>query len=315
MKALIAGGAGFIGSHLCDALLSKGYDVICVDNLLTGSRNNITHLLDNHKFQFIEHDVVNKLPDNVYADEVYHLASPASPNIHSDKSYHALPFETMLANTTGTWQLCEFAGKNNATLFYASTSEAYGDPKEHPQKETYRGNVSTTGPRSVYDEAKRFGETIVAANVRYKNLDGRIVRIFNTYGPRMSIDDGRVTIEFISKALKNEPLPIFGKGNQTRAFCYISDMISGILAVMGCDEVRGQVINLGSPDEFTVNEFAAKVKEVTGSQSEITYPEALPQDDPLKRQPDINKAKEVLNWEPKVSLEEGIRRMVEWLKG
>ncbi len=311
---MVAGGAGFLGSNLCKKLLDLGYEVICVDNLLTGFRENIEDLQKNPNFKFIEFDVTNGLPEDLVADEVYHLASPASPNIHSPKSYHALPFETMLVNTQGTWKLCEFALKQKAKLLYTSSSEAYGDPLEHPQTEEYKGNVSTTGPRSVYDEAKRFGETIVAAFVRSKGLDGRIVRPFNTYGPHMAVDDGRLVIEFIKAALKNEPFPVFGDGTQTRSFCYVDDLIEGFYKAMTSPNTTGQVYNLGNPGEFTVLELAEVLKRITTSSSEIEFKEALPKDDPLKRRPDISKSKTQLNWEPKVPLEEGLKKFIDYLQ-
>lgn len=314
MKALVAGGAGFIGSHLCDALLEKGYEVICVDNLLTGSKKNVAHLEGNDHFQFIDHDVRNPIPDLVSADFVYHLASPASPNHHSKKSYHSLPFETMLVNTRGTMKLADFALQNHAKFLFASTSEVYGDPLEHPQKEEYRGNVSTTGPRSIYDESKRFGETITAAFVRSKNLDGRIIRIFNTFGPRMAEDDGRAVIEFLTRALGNDLLPIFGDGKQTRSFCYISDLVEGIIKAMEIDGTINEVINLGNPNECTILDLANRIKELTGSNSEIVFAEPVPKDDPQQRSPDITKAKQMLHWEPKISLEEGLKKLIESLK-
>lgn len=314
MKILIAGGAGFLGSHLCEKLLGLNHQVLCIDNLLTGNKNNITHLLNNPNFKFLEFDVINQLPKNLEADQVYHLASPASPNIHSSKSYHALPFQTMLVNTEGTWNLAEFAAGNGAKFLFTSTSEVYGDPLEHPQRESYRGNVSTTGPRSVYDEAKRFGETITTAFIRSKNLDGRIVRIFNTYGPKMALDDGRVVIEFILAALQNKPIPIFGDGRQTRSFCFVDDLVEGLVKAMDTEGTKGEIFNLGNSTEFTVLELAQKVKELTCSKSEIKLVEKLPQDDPLKRRPDITKAKEVLGWEPKVNLEEGLKKTIEYIK-
>lgn len=313
MKIIVAGGAGFLGSHLCKRLLDQGNQVICLDNLLTGSLENIKPLQENSNFEFKKTDVSEKLPEDLKADQIYHLASPASPNLHSKKSYHALPFETMKVNTQGTWNLCELAFKCKAKILFASTSECYGDPLEHPQKEEYRGNVSTTGPRSVYDEAKRFGETIVAAYVRSKNLDGKIIRIFNTYGPGMSLDDGRVVIEFIQAALKNKPIPIFGDGTQTRSFCYVNDLIDGIIKVMNSDKSKGEIFNLGNPGEYTILELAETVKKITNSKSEISFVEELPKDDPLKRRPDITKAREVLGWEPKISLEEGLKKLLESL--
>ena len=310
---LITGGAGFIGSHLCKLFLEEGAHVICIDNLLTGSEENIAHLKSNPNFQFINADVSGKLPDSLEADQIYHLASPASPNAHSPKSYIAHPFETMLANTAGTWNLCELAVKLKAKFLFASTSEIYGDPTQHPQIEEYRGNVSTTGPRSVYDESKRFGETIVAAFNRSRNLDGRIIRIFNTYGPRMAQDDGRVVIEFMLAALKNKPFPVFGDGKQTRSFCYITDLIEGIVAAMERGE-KNQIYNLGNPDEFTILDLAQKVKEATKASSEVEFKAPLPSDDPLRRCPNIERAKEKLGWEPKVKLEEGLGLLYTYLK-
>lgn len=310
MRIIVTGGAGFLGSHLCDRLIESGHSVVCIDNLLTGSRENIDHLLKQPNFTFIDADVTKPLLQNLEADQIYHLASPASPNHDSLKSYHSLPFETMLVNSMGTWNLAYLATQLKAKFLFASTSEAYGDPLEHPQKEEYRGNVSTTGPRSVYDESKRFGETITAAFVRSKGLDGRIIRIFNTYGPRLSKDDGRVVTEFITAALKNEPLPVFGDGRQTRSFCYVSDLITGMIAAMNTEDTTGEVFNLGNPDEYTILELASKIKELTQSESEIKFAKELPEDDPLKRRPDITKAKQILNWEPKVGLEEGLTKYI-----
>lgn len=313
MKIIVTGGAGFLGSHLCEKFLASGHEVICLDNLITGSEKNIEHLKPNPNFKFINHDVSWGLPEGVEGEEIYHLASPASPNKNSPKSYIALPFETMKVNTMGTMKLCEQSIKSGAKFLFASTSETYGDPLEHPQKETYRGNVSTTGPRSVYDEAKRFGETITAAFVRSRGLDGRIIRIFNTYGPKMALDDGRVVIEFVKAALANEPFPIFGDGKQTRSFCYVSDMVEGIIAALEKGE-KGEVYNLGNPTEFTILELAEKVKQLTASASEVKTTEPLPEDDPLQRCPDIIKAKQKLGWEPKISLEEGLKLLIDYLK-
>lgn len=312
MKIIVTGGAGFLGSHLCEKLLELGHEVICVDNLLTGSRENIKHLAANPSFKFVEYDVINGLPDGVKAEGIYHLASPASPNKHNPKSYITLSFETMQVNTEGTWKLCEQATKLGAKFLFASTSEIYGDPLEHPQKESYRGNVSTTGSRAAYDEAKRFGETITSAFIRSKGLDGRIIRIFNTYGPRMA-DDGRVVIEFVKAALGNKPFPVFGDGKQTRSFCFVSDLVEGIVAVMEKGK-KGEVYNLGNPNEFTVLELAQKIKELTKSSSEPEFVEKLPQDDPLQRCPDITKAKQTLGWEPKVELAEGLTKLINYLK-
>lgn len=313
MKAVVTGGAGFLGSHLCDKLIETGNQVICIDNLLTGSMQNISHLKNNPNFKFINHDVVQSLPEDFLADQIYHLASPASPNQNSPKSYISHPFETMEVNTVATWRLCELAVKKNAKFLFASTSEVYGDPLEHPQKETYRGNVSITGPRSIYDEAKRFGETIVSAFIRSRGLNGRIIRIFNTYGPRMALDDGRVVIEFVLAALSNKPFPVFGNGKQTRSFCYIDDLIDGIVSAMEKGS-KGEVYNLGNPNEFSILELAEKVKQVTASSSEVEYKHTLPEDDPMQRCPDITRARQKLGWEPKVGLDEGLKKLIDYLK-
>jgi UDP-glucuronate decarboxylase len=313
-KVIVTGGAGFIGSHLCDSLLSLDHDVICIDNFLTGSDDNIVHLKNNPRFTFIHHDVINPLPDTLKAEFIFHLASPASPNHHSKISYHALPMETMLVNTTGTLNVLKFAQEQNAKFLFTSTSEVYGDPLEHPQKETYRGNVSTIGPRSVYDEAKRFGETLVSYFWREKNLDARIARIFNTYGPRMSSADMRMISIFVSEALANKPITIFGDGKQTRSLCYVSDTVDGLIRLMFRDQTRSEVVNIGSPDEHTVLQYAQIVKKLTDSASEIVFSEKLPEDDPLRRRADITKAKELLEWEPKVSLEEGLGKMIQYSK-
>lgn len=311
MKIVVTGGAGFLGSHLCTKLIEQGHEVICIDNLITGSEENISHLKSNPNFKFINADASWGLPEGVEADQIYHLASPASPNKDNLKSYIAHPFETMKVNTMGTMKLCEQAINLGAKFLFASTSEIYGNPLEHPQKETYNGNVSPVGPRSVYDESKRFGETITSAFVRSKNLDGRIVRIFNTYGPRMP-QDGRVVIEFVTATLQNKPLPVFGDGKQTRSFCYVSDMVDGIIAAME-KGMSGEVYNLGNPQEFSILELAEKVKELTGSRSEAEYHD-LPEDDPKQRCPDITKAKEKLGWEPRFGLEEGLEKLIMYTK-
>lgn len=314
MKILISGGAGFIGSHLCERLLEKNHEIICVDTFLTSSENNIAHLRGNKNFTFFEHNVINPLPDNIKADAVFHLASPASPNHHSPLSYHALPMETMMVNTTGTLELLTFAEKNNAKFLFASTSEVYGDPLEHPQQENYRGNVSTTGPRAVYDEAKRFGETLTAYFWRDKNLDARIVRIFNTYGPRMMKADMRMVVIFIQQALKNEPITIYGDGMQTRSLCYVDDTVEGLIRLMFHPNTAKEIVNIGSDQEHTVLEYATLIKNLVKSNSTIVHSEALPQDDPKKRKPDISKAKALLDWKPEVSLQEGLKKMIEYLK-
>ncbi len=311
---LIAGGAGFIGSHLCERLLAEKYKVICVDNLLTGSRSNIDHLQGKENFVFLNHNVIEPLPEMEHVDAVFHLASPASPNHHSKLSYHALPMETMLVNTRGTMELLKFTERNKAKFLFASTSETYGDPEIHPQPEEYRGNVSTTGPRAVYDEAKRFGETITSYFWREKDVDARIVRIFNTYGPRLSKEDMRMISIFIQQALKGEKITIFGDGQQTRSLCYIDDLIEGLVRLMFYPDTKGQIVNLGSTDEHTIQEYATIVKELTHSQSEIIHSEDLPEDDPVKRRPDISKAKRLLDWEPRVPLKDGLQKLIESYK-
>ena len=312
MKVIVTGAAGFLGSHLCDKLIERGDEVLAIDNLLTGDLKNLDQHKNNQNFSFLNQDVSKFFKTEFEADEVYHLASPASPNLQNPKSYHALPFETMMVNSMGTWLMSQIALEKKAKFLFASTSEVYGDPLEHPQKESYQGNVSTTGPRSVYDEAKRFGETITSAFVRSKKLDGRIVRIFNTYGPKMA-DDGRVVIEFVKAALANQPFPVFGDGKQTRSFMFVSDLVDGIILAMEKGG-KGEVFNLGNPNEFTILELAQKIKELTGSTSEIQQVEELPEDDPLKRCPDISKAKEKLGWEPKVELEEGLQKLITYLR-
>lgn len=319
MKVIVTGGAGFLGSHLCDKLIEQGNQVICIDNLLTGSEENIKHLKNNSNFRFAEQDVteinseiLRRLAPQNDIKQIYHLASPASPNRHNPKSYISFPFETMQVNTTGTWKLCEIASQVGAKFLFASTSEVYGDPLEHPQKETYRGNVSTTGPRSVYDESKRFGETVAAAFVRAGKLNATTVRIFNTYGPKMA-QDGRVIIEFVNSALQDKPFPVFGDGKQTRSFCFVSDMVDGIIAAME-KGLKGEVYNLGNPDEFTILELAEMVKKLTGSASQVAFVEKMPEDDPTRRCPDITKAKKELGWEPKIQLEEGLKKLIDYLK-
>ena len=314
MKILIAGGSGFIGTHLSKRLLDDGNEIICVDNLLTSSEKNIEELKSNPHFKFIHHDVTIPLPDDIGSDVVFHLASPASPNHHSKISYHALPMQTMMVNTIGTLELLKFAERNNSKFLFASSSEAYGEPLEHPQKEEYRGNVSTTGKRSVYDESKRFGETLTAYYFRDKNLDTRIARIFNTYGPGMNKDDLRMIVRFIMQALKNEPITVFGDGSQTRSLCYIDDLIEGLVKLMFSDNTKGRIVNLGNPEEHTVKEFAEIVMKLTNSNSDIIFSEDLPEDDPMRRQPDITKAKTLLLWEPKVALSDGLTKMIEHIK-
>lgn len=315
--ALVSGGAGFIGSHLCERLLENNIFVICVDNLLTGREENIEQFNNNSNFVFINHDVINPA-ESITAkfdsiDYIFHLASPASPNEKSKKSYMSYPIETLLVNSMGTHNLLNIAKKNNARFLFASTSEVYGDPEVSPQPESYFGNVNPSGPRSVYDEGKRFGEAMTTAYYRKFNVDVRIPRIFNTYGENMREDDGRVVSNFIVQCLKNEPLTIFGDGRQTRSFCYVSDMVDGLFEFMLRDDLNGEIINLGNPMEYTVKDLAVKIKELTSSSSEIVYGE-LPEDDPKKRKPDISKAEKLLDFSPKVDIDQGLKRTVEYFR-
>ena len=311
-NVLVTGGAGFIGSHLCDRLIEEGYKVICLDNLLTGSRENIKHLLDNPNFKFIEADTTSSLEDKeelFELDFIFHLASPASP-----VDYQNYSEETLLANSLGTLSILKLAKKTGARVLYASTSESYGDPLEHPQKETYFGNVNTFGVRSCYDESKRFGETATYVYICKYNIDARVIRIFNTYGPRMQKDDGRVVSNFILAALKGEPFKIDGDGSQTRSFCYVDDLVEGIMKVMFSEATRGEIFNLGNPGEFTIKELAELVNEIAGTNTEMEFSGSFRENDPMKRRPDISKVKEVTGWEPKISLEEGLKRTVEYYK-
>jgi nucleoside-diphosphate-sugar epimerase len=309
---LVAGGAGFIGSHLCKSLLSKDYKVICVDNLVTGDKSNMAPLLDNENFSFLEKDIIKPL-EEIKADYIFHLASPASPNKKSPKSYINLPLETLLANSMGTYNLLELAKKIGAKFLFTSTSEVYGDPKISPQAEDYFGNVNPNGVRSVYDEAKRFGEAITMSYVRSNGLDARIIRIFNTYGPLMQKNDGRVVSEFAIQALTNQSLTIYGDGKQTRSFCFVDDMVIGIEKAMFTNGTKGEVINLGNPIEKTMLELAEIIKRITNSSSNIIF-ESLPQDDPKIRKPDISKAKRLLDWEPKIGIEEGLTKTIQYFK-
>ena len=304
---LIAGGAGFIGSHLSDFLLDKGYQVFVVDNLLTGSTINIEQNLTNPNFAFIEKDIVideitrnNLRISNLYA--VIHLASPASPT-----KYFEFPFSTLRANSDGTLNLLKLAKETGARFLFASTSEIYGDPKEHPQSEDYSGNVSPIGVRSIYDESKRFGETATMAYHRYEKLETRIMRIFNTYGTRMDIDDGRVVPNLINQALNNEPLTIYGDGSQTRSFCYVSDLVEGIYKLLLSD--ISVPVNLGNDKEITILEFANAIKAYTGCSSKIVF-KPLPEDDPCIRKPDLTRARALLDYKPSVELEEGLKRTI-----
>ncbi len=304
-RALVTGGAGFLGSHLCEALLHEGYRVVAADNLLTGRLANLDHLRNDSRFEFIETDVCQPLQCGP-VDYVFHFASPASP---VDYAAHGL--ETLRVGSYGTFECLETAKLYRAKFLMASTSECYGDPLVHPQTETYWGHVNPIGPRSVYDEAKRFSEAATVAYRRYHNVDTRIVRIFNTYGPRMQVRDGRVIPNFMWQALRGEPLTVYGDGSQTRSFCYVSDEIEGILRLSRSDE--HDPVNIGNPTEFTILECARKVIAVTDSSSEVRF-EPLPQDDPKQRRPDISKAKRLLGWEPKVDLESGLRRSLEYFR-
>lgn len=306
MKALVAGGAGFVGSHLCDALLAADFEVLCVDNLVTGRTRNIAHLDGNARFTYRQHDICQPL--DVQADWVFQLASPASPPRYLER-----PVETMMVNAVGTQNLLEIARRSRGRFLVASTSEVYGDPEVHPQVESYRGSVSCTGPRSCYDEGKRFAEALTMAYHRAHGVDVRIIRIFNTYGPRLDPGDGRVVSNFLAEVLRRQPLTIFGSGEQTRSFCYVSDLVAGILAVMRFEAGTGEVFNLGNPQERTMLDLIGIIQGVLGTNLPTTY-HPLPEDDPRRRRPDITKARTVLGWEPKVSLEDGLRRTADWFR-
>lgn len=304
--AVVTGGAGFLGSHLCERLLHEGYKVFCLDNLITGSIENIHHLAGNEHFHFIKQDVTEYLYIPNHVDIIFHFASPASPI-----DYIEYPIPTLKVGALGTHKTLGLAKDKKAAYLLASTSEVYGDPLVHPQSEDYWGNVNPIGPRGVYDEAKRFAEAMAMAYHRYHGLDSKIVRIFNTYGPRMRINDGRVVPAFISQALKGEDLTVFGNGSQTRSFCYVDDLIEGIYRLS--QSKLNTPVNIGNPTELTIKQFAEKIIELTNSKSKIKYL-PLPVDDPKVRQPDITKAKKELGWEPKVGLEEGLRKTIEYFK-
>jgi dTDP-glucose 4,6-dehydratase len=304
-RALVTGGAGFLGSHLCDALLAEGNCVIAVDNLLTGRKSNLEHLHNEPRFEFVQLNI-NEPFDCGKVNYVFHFASPASP---VDYAQHGV--ETLKVGSFGTFHALDIARKYDAKYLVSSTSECYGDPLEHPQPETYWGNVNPIGPRSVYDEAKRFTEAATMAHYRYYRVDTRIARIFNTYGPRMQLNDGRVIANFMKQALRGEDLTVYGDGNQTRSFCYVSDQIEGLLRLAKSSEHLP--VNIGNAVEFTILECARRVLAVTGSKSKIRH-EPLPQDDPKQRRPDLSKAKALLGWEPKVDLEAGLRLSLEYFK-
>ncbi len=311
MRILITGGAGFIGSHLCDRLLAEGHEVIAMDNLSTGSIENIAHLAGHERFQFIKHDVTHYIYIAGPLDAVLHLASLPSP-----VDYLNYPIQTLKVGALGTHNALGVALAKGARFLLASTSEVYGDPLVHPQTEDYWGNVNPVGPRGVYDESKRFAEALTMAYHRYHGVDTRIARIFNCYGPRMRLDDGRVVPNFIGQALRGEPLTVYDDGTRTRSFCYVSDMVDGLVRLLFSDETRP--VNLGNPQEMTILQFAQKILEITGSKSEIVFvhpTDDRTRDDPQRRCPDITRARTVLGWEPRVSLEEGLRETVEYFRG
>jgi dTDP-glucose 4,6-dehydratase len=303
----VTGGAGFIGSHMCEYLLDHGERVIAIDNLGSGDKANVKALASDDNFTFIKHDVRKPLKIKEKVDFYYHLASRASP-----ADFDRFPVEIMMTNSLGTYNVINMALEKKARFLMASTSESYGDPDVSPQPETYWGHVNPVGPRSCYDESKRFAEALTMTFVRHHGLDGRIIRIFNTYGPRMRLNDGRVVPNFITQALSGEPLTVYGDGSQTRSFCYVSDMVRGIYLMMHA-KTNGEVVNLGNPDEMTVLELAGKIKEMTGSASKIIF-KPLPENDPLQRRPDISKARDLLGWEPGVGLDEGLWDTIAWFK-
>ena len=305
--SVATGGAGFLGSHLCDRLLAEGHRVIAIDNLITGSTDNIAHLAGNQQFSFIHHNITQFIYLAGPIDYVFHFASPASPI-----DYLELPIQTLKVGSLGTHNTLGLAKTKGAKFLLASTSECYGDPLQHPQTEDYWGNVNPIGPRGVYDEAKRFAEAMTMAYHRYHKIDTKIVRIFNTYGPRMRLRDGRVVPAFIGQALRDEPLTVFGDGKQTRSFCYVSDLIDGIYRLSQSD--YHEPVNIGNPTEFTILEFAKLILGLTGSKSQIVY-KPLPVDDPKQRRPDITLAKKLLGWEPQVDLETGLQKTIEYFRG
>jgi dTDP-glucose 4,6-dehydratase len=305
LRILVTGGAGFIGSHLCDRLLSEGHQVIVIDNLVTGDIDNIAHLADHEDFSFIKYDVSNFIFIPGKADAVMHLASPASPNPTSPYGYLQLPIQTLKVGALGTHNALGVARAHDAVFLLASTSEVYGDPKEHPQQETYWGHVDPVGPRSVYDEAKRFAEAITMAYHRYHDLDTHIARIFNTYGPRMRLDDGRVVPNFIVQALKGQPLTVYGDGSQTRSFCYVDDLVDGLYRLLNSSEALP--VNIGNPTELSILTLAEEINAITGNNAGVEFiPEGRAPADPQRRKPDISKAKELLDWAPSIDLNTGL---------
>jgi dTDP-glucose 4,6-dehydratase len=313
MRILITGAAGFLGSHLCDRLLEDGHSVIGMDNFITGSPDNLAHLMGNKAFSFYRHDVSNYIFIPGSVDAVLHFASPASPNPASPFSFSSLPIPTMKAGALGTHNCLGVCHAHGARFLLASTSEIYGDPLEHPQKETYWGHTDPVGPRSMYDEAKRFAEALTMSYHRFHGVDTRIVRIFNTYGPRMRLDDGRVVPNFLQQALRGEPLTVYGDGQQTRSFCYVDDLTDGLVRLLNSD--YHEPVNLGNPIETTILDFALTINRIVGNPAGIIHKsEHRLGDDPQRRQPDITRARSILNWEPKISLEEGIMRSISYFR-
>jgi dTDP-glucose 4,6-dehydratase len=306
LRIIVSGAAGFIGSHFCDDLLARGHSVVGLDNFLTGSRENLEHLAKEPRFRMVEQDITKSFSVEGEVDCVVNMASPASP-----KDYLDHPIETLEVGSIGTQRMLELAREKGARFLLTSTSECYGDPLEHPQVESYWGNVNPVGPRSCYDESKRFAEAITMAYHRQYGLRSNIVRIFNTYGPRMKLDDGRVVPAFLDQALRSEPITVFGDGSQTRSFCYVSDLVEGIYRLMLSDEPYP--VNIGNPNEMTILEFARHIQQLTGSRSGIMF-QPLPQDDPRQRRPDISKARELLGWEPVVSLDEGLKETIAYFQ-
>jgi UDP-glucuronate decarboxylase len=307
-RILVAGGAGFVGSHLCDALLAEGHAVVCVDSFLTGARRNVAPLENHPDFELIRHDVCTKLRIKGRIDRIYNLACAASP-----PRYQADPLHTLMTSVVGTRNLLALAEEHGARFLMASTSEVYGDPEMHPQPEDYRGNVNCTGPRACYDEGKRAAEALCFDLMRLGRVDTRVARIFNTYGPRMQGDDGRIVSNFINQALRGEPLTIYGTGEQTRSFCHVSDLVRGLIALMEVEPNPNGPVNLGNPGEFTVNELAALVREMIPGARRVVH-RALPQDDPQRRRPDITRARELLGWEPAIPLRDGLAETIAWFR-
>ena len=306
MRIVVTGGAGFIGSHLTDALIEQGHKVVVIDNFITGSRKNLEHHKDSEQLMIVEHDITKPIYLAEKIDRIYHLASPASPI-----DYQKLPIQTLKVGALGTHNILGMAKHHNARILLASTSEVYGDPEVHPQHENYWGNVNPVGPRGCYDESKRFAEAIVVAYRDFHKVNTRIIRIFNTYGPRMRLNDGRVVPAFISQILKGENITIFGDGSQTRSFCFVSDLVRGIIGVMEADYQNP--INLGNPSEITIKEFAERIINLSGAKMSMVN-KPLPVDDPQRRRPDISRAREILGWEPVVGLEDGLKKTLEWAK-